>query len=149
VSRVLGARGARQQNAFDQWHETSCSELCELFQSQGYGAFRIGQAQKWLNMTIKYALSLAEIGVLEVPAVSPLRVVAHVPIDNIIIEALDRCKNLPPRPRFKGSWSRIADYEVYRTQQLWVRKAFPKNAPLDVEFHLWNAENARRRAPSV
>jgi hypothetical protein len=143
------ARSARQQAAFDQWHETSCSELCKFFQNQGYGTFRVGQAQKWLNMTIKYALSLAELEVLQVPAVSRLRAIAHVPVDNFIIKAFDRCKNLPPRPRFKGSWSRIADYEVYRAQQLWVRTAFPRDAPLDVEFHLWNAENARRRAASA
>jgi len=53
---------------------------------------------------------------------------------------------VPPRPRFQGSWSRIGSYDVYRAQQLWVREAFPKSAPLDVEFHLWNEENARRRA---
>lgn len=95
VRNALGAGGACQQDAFDQWHEASCGELCDHFRKHGYETFRIGQAQKWLNMTVKYSLSLAELEMIEVPRLSLAIAMAHVPIDNLIIRAFDRCKKVP------------------------------------------------------
>ena len=70
-----------------------------------------------------------------------LRQVAHIPIDNFIVDALKRLgvKSI------EGKWSRIAAYDEYINYQMDLRAHFPGSALLDVEFREWNAESRRRR----
>ena len=88
-----------------------------------------GHAQKWLNMTFKYIYTMGE---QRLPDFGHLYGLCHVPLDNILIDALRRY-DFPPLP---CKWSKLADYDIYLDRQLWVRKRFPL-APLDVEFRLW------------
>jgi len=133
------------QESFDAWHREACARVTEHFCENGYATFFAGQAQKWINMAIKYALTLDAVGMLHVEHSSALRQVAHVPIDNFIVGAL---KRLGVKP-IEGSWSRIAAYDAYMTYQQDVRSRFPGSALLDVEFHEWNEESQRRRNLSV
>ena len=133
------------QVAFDDWHRQSCEEVCTHYRRGGYKKFYVGQAQKWINMAMKYALTLAPLGMLEVPAAQSLRSVAHVPLDNYMMDAFRR---FGP-PNLGTAWSRIVDYEQYFLYQQWIRTHFRGSSPLDVEFHLWNDENKHRRAVSV
>ena len=127
--------------SFDAWHQASCSSLREHYAGGGYSQFTIGQAQKWLNMALKYALSLAELQMLDVAPIASVRSVAHVPLDSYILSALASYN----APRLPNAWSRLADYGQYLQFQHWIRTHFPESTPLDVEFHLWLQENARRR----
>lgn len=126
--------------SFDSWHERASSQICRHYASGGYARFRAGQAQKWLNMAIKYALSLAALDMLQVDNPSGLRRVAHAPIDNIILDAL---RPLKP-PSLRGPWSRVENYGAYLALQHWIRKQFPDSLPLDVEFHVWIGESTRQ-----
>ena len=72
------------QDAFDIWHKKCCDELIDIFGNQ---KFYYGQAQKWINMSLKY-LSI---------------------IDNYIINISKI--NVPV------SWSRISDYNLYLNWQ--------------------------------
>ena len=131
-----------QADAFDAWHRASCQRICSHYANGGYHTFRTGQAQKWVNMTFKYALGLAVLGMLDIKHIEALRLVAHVPLDNYILSAF---ASFDP-PSLPRAWSRIADYSRYLEFQRWIRITFPENAPLDVEFRLWIKENTRRRA---
>jgi hypothetical protein len=73
---------------FDKWHEISCRRIQGHYAEASYRTFTVGQAQKWLNMSLKYALTLSALEMLEVKFPDVLRHVAHVPLDNYILNAL-------------------------------------------------------------
>lgn len=41
---------------FDAWHQEKCEEICRMMDDSGLlgEPFTCGQAQKWVNMTLKY-----------------------------------------------------------------------------------------------
>ena len=112
----------QSQQTFDDWHKTTCDRLRQVF--EGF-PFRYGQAQKWINMALKYVF------ILEPGRVSHVYSFFHIPIDNIIL------KNLQPYdpPTFSSVWSQVDNYEDYLRFQLWFR-SFTGN-PLDNEFLLF------------
>lgn len=118
------------QESFDDWHHAACNHLRTIYSDHGYEAFSIGQAQKWLNMSFKYAFT---IGDKRLPGYSRFFQFCHVPLDNIIINRL-KSYNPPPLSR---SWSRLQDYEEYLHFQQWLRDTFENSIPLAVEFHMW------------
>lgn len=128
--------------SFDKWHESQCVKICQHYSKGGYDSFAIGQAQKWLNMSIKYSLALNSSGMLRFEYPESLRMVAHIPLDNFMLTAL----NSYGAPRIASRWSRITIYKPYMDYQMWVRERFPDSIPLDVEFHLWAKESKLRRA---
>jgi len=117
------------QTDFDEWHRKACALLAATYRDFGFPTFRVGQAQKWLNMTFKYIYTMGE---QRLPGFGHLYEFCHVPLDNILIDAL-RCYDFPPLP---CKWSKLTDYDTYLDRQLWVRRRFAL-APLDVEFRLW------------
>lgn len=118
------------QAAFDARHRAACFELGSTYAAAGFAEFRVGQAQKWLNMALKYALVFGE---ERLPGYAPVFGLAHIPIDNIILGRLRQYGV----PRLGTAWSRVGSYEVYMGIQQWVRTAFSGSAPLAVEFDLW------------
>jgi hypothetical protein len=131
------------QGKFDAWHKKVSLSVKEIYRSSGWNCFYIGQSQKWLNMSIKYAFTLGE---SYIPGFQPLYGYCHVPIDNIIIQALQRYGF----QGFRDSWSRVDSYEDYFERQQWIRARF-RIAPLDVEFRLWadpQIDIPRRCGPS-
>ena len=123
------------QARFDDWHEKICHSLCSEYSKAGYEHFYIGQAQKWLNMAMKYVYVIGED---RLRGYAPLYSMCHVPIDNIILQS----------PQFKGlvaieeAWSRISEYATYFAFQLAARRKYPSWAPLAVEFWAWQGRNA-------
>jgi hypothetical protein len=130
---------------FDAWHQRACAKLGQHFASQGYREWHVGQSQKWLNMSIKYALGLAALGSAYVDHSTALRSAAHAPLDTYIVDVLSG----RGAPRLNCAWSRIDDYALYLDLQRWIRDEFPNSDPLDVEFHLYNREVARRRTTAT
>ena len=82
-----------------------------------------------VNMTFKYIYVLGE---ERFPGFGHLYDLCHVPLDNILIEAL-RAHGFRALP---CAWSRLNDYDTYLDRQRGVRSRF-RLAPLDVEFQLW------------
>lgn len=118
------------RQGFDRWHRKTCDALCDVYSQAGYSAFCIGQAQKWVNMSLKHIYLM---GQDHVPGYESHYSNAHVPIDNVVLRKL-RERN----PPLLGSrWSRLADYEAYMRFQRWFRDEFPDSSPLAVEFWLW------------
>lgn len=119
------------QNAFDIWHRKKCDELkAEFIRVLNYN-IRYGQAQKWINMSLKYMFA---IGSDRIVGIDRNYDRFHIPIDNIIQDKLAEygIDIIPTR------WSRIDDYDIYLNYQILVRNTFPDQIPMDVEFTLFN-----------
>lgn len=139
--QLIRDRTLTDQTAFDLRHQVVCERLIAIYSEAGYKAFHLGQAQKWLNMALKYALVC---GGGRLPERHDLFALAHVPIDRYIL-ASNEFKGLA---HFGQPWSRIDDYDKYLDFQKEVRKKFEGSAPLAVEFVVWKrmAEKVSRSA---
>lgn len=114
------------QNEFDNWHRDMCDRLKVEFKSKRNHDIYVGQAQKWINMTLKYLFALGD----RVNGAKRNYKYFHIPVDNIILNKLNF--------KFKKSWSRIDDYEDYLNFQIMVRQTHRNEFPMDVEFRLYN-----------
>ena len=126
----------------------SCANLSSLFAARGYPFFTIGQSQKWINMSVKYSLTLAAVSWFSITDAPRLRTVAHAPLDTFFLTGLAAEKSSEAPPKLKSAWSRIADYEKYFAMQAWLCRSFAA-PPLDVEFHVWQRASRARRANPV
>lgn len=127
-----------ENSDFDEWHEVKCEEIINFMNNSidksntkilnKKEKFTIGQAQKWVNMTLKYLWLLNALPT----GVKPEYL--HVPIDSYIIEIAYDNKNkfenalglLEEKP--KKSWSKLSDYKKYFEIQEAIRKAIKTNA---------------------
>lgn len=133
---------ADAQAEFDKWHERTCQALQGIYAEHGYGRFSVGQAQKWVNMTFKYIFTLGE---SRLPGFSNLFALCHVPLDNIILNALV----LHGFPKGVTAWSRMDNYGEYLALQRRIRehKPFVGRTPLDVEFELFMGKSQDSSSP--
>lgn len=121
------------QSSFDAWHKESCNKLKIVFKEILDYNICYGQAQKWINMTLKY---LFAIGNEKINGIDRNYKYFHIPIDNIIQDKLIQynIEKIPLR------WSRINDYSIYMDYQNRVRDTFNGQIPMDIEFKLFNGE---------
>ncbi len=123
------------QEEYDERHQIECQILIDKFKEL-YGGhkiiFTIGQAQKWINMTLKYMYAL---GTERHKSQLDNYQFFHIPIDNIIQKQLLIDKGIP---EFKVAWSRIDDYSEYLNYQKLVRQQYKNQIPMDIEFILFN-----------
>jgi hypothetical protein len=102
----------------------------------------LGQAQKWINMSVKYAIGG------RLPGFERFERYAHMPIDRILL------KELTAQPKFRaavsllpiGAWSRLADATAYSAFQREVRALAAPDAPLMLELALWMRAQAKSLA---
>jgi len=113
---------------FDNWHKETCEKIISLFDEEGFHIY-VGQAQKWVNMTLKYIFTVGEKRIDGFSSAYPF---CHIPLDNILLEQLEKYKF----PALKCAWSRLDNYDEYLQKQYWIRQKFTL-APMDVEFMLW------------
>lgn len=115
--------GCLSQSNFDDWHKCTCDALRASF-----GDFHLyyGQAQKWINMSLKYLF------ILDRPRVDPYWEYCHVPIDRYLLRGIE----LHDPPRFGCAWSRIDSYDRYLEFQGWFRSEMA-GIPMDNEWKIW------------
>jgi hypothetical protein len=141
--RVLTETPEWTQKGFDSWHEACVASLQQLSDRLGYAPqlggdgssrtrFTVGQAQKWINMSIKYAIALGE---RRVPGFHCVYDVAHVALDNVVLERLTELGMSP----LGCAWSRLDEYNRYMQCQQWVRDHFRDERSLEVEYQLWQS----------
>lgn len=145
---VLETAHIKSQTEFDQWHKNACdnlkSEYNDFFKKhEGSAEFTVGQSQKWINMTLKYAFALIKVypNPVKIEYLNEIYAFCHAPIDNIFLEAIsERFGKEILKGSFcdiTGGWSRKDDYLEYSRFQSLLRETC--QAPLlDVEFSLWN-----------
>lgn len=125
-----------ESSDFDDWHKAKCEEIINFMNNSIDKSnteilkekFTVGQAQKWVNMTLKY------LWLLNVLPTGVEPEYLHVPIDSYIIEIAYDNKNkfenalglLEEKP--KDSWSKLSKYEDYFKIQKAIRKAIKTNA---------------------
>ena len=117
------------QASFDAWHHESVDMLIAVSTEHKF-AVSVGQAQKWINMSVKYAIALGE---RRVPGFFRVYDVAHVALDNIVLERLTELGMSP----LGCAWSRLDDYTQYMECQQWLRDRFRDECLLEVEYRLW------------
>jgi hypothetical protein len=139
IGAILRSAVVDSQSAFDSWHRKVTGELCDLYASEGFDGFAAGQGQKWINMALKYAVTCGED---RISGTSRLFEWLHAPIDNIVLAELE-ARGLP---ELEAPWSHLP-YDVYLSLQKWIRGAFWGEAPLAVEFRLW--QEGMREGPAA
>ena len=117
------------QEEFTKWHKATCFSICEGSNS----ILTIGQSQKWINMTLKYAFTLSD---NRINGISKNYSFFHIPIDNIIQELLQ--KKYGVQKIAECSWSKITDYDTYYNYQKQVRHILKGKIVMDEEFILFN-----------
>lgn len=120
------------EKEFDKWHEQLCKKIIDEYKKSKI-QLSYGQAQKWVNMTIKYLY------MLNIHTFDNVFDFPHVPVDNYIFKAVkDELKIKKPT---KKSWSRWDNYEEYLKYQNDIRKNLKKEkkeiSPLRWEFKNW------------
>lgn len=130
---------------FDAWHKSECAQIIDHMNAP-YGdgkkgflkaRFTYGQAQKWVNMTLKYLwlLDMLPNGLSEAEL--------HVPVDSFILEKLqeknvDEIKKDGDTYKYKGkSWSQLDDYDVYLDIQTKIGQIAGKTFPIEWEGSAW------------
>lgn len=127
------AQNGITQVEYDKWHEALCMKIVSIYQQKGF-EFHLGQAQKWVNMMMKYLY------VIQIPEVERVIPVLHVPIDNYIYQQAEDELHVP---RINGCWSKIDSYELYLDYQHAIRKAV-ETAPILWEFEAWQRATLNR-----
>ncbi len=137
VDAVGGLQNKRlSARSFDIWHANAMVDLISATDPtiEGTG-LTLGQAQKWINMSVKYAIGS------RVPGLDWVEPLAHIPIDRIVLAELGRdptyqsALNCLP----DGAWSKLQDGLAYLAFQRKLRQATAPSCPLALEFRLWLA----------
>lgn len=129
---IINEGSITSQEKFDSWHCKVCENMKNLYYENGI-KLTYGQAQKWINMTIKY---LYLFGGYTFDSVFEY---LHIPIDNYIFNAVkDELKFNRPK---NISWSKL-DKTEYLKYQIAIREELRKKGelPLDWEFDNWLKE---------
>lgn len=123
---------------FDKWHHGSAIDLITHY-NDALGVNKpfhlyYGQAQKWINMTMKYCWLCDE---AELKHLTPWFPSAHIPVDEIILKAVEG-EGICKRPCER--WARWDDYKQYQVFQDLIRCEVKNRCPstLEMEYYLWN-----------
>lgn len=126
-SWIIGLSKISDQNSFDRSHKELTETIISIAKKYGYDDFTVGQAQKWINMSLKY------LSVFNHSQCANVYQYFHIPLDSYILEAIIG----PDYLQKVGAWSRISDYDIYLSIQRDFRNKYPNEIPLDVEFNIW------------
>lgn len=117
------------QEEFDTWHCDVCKMIKSFYLNEGI-EFTYGQAQKWINMTIKYLY------ILKVYSFDSVLQCLHIPVDNYILEVADKKHGIDAPTT---AWSRWDNYDEYLKYQNDIREKICTE-PLRWEFENWLKE---------
>jgi len=129
---MLSGEHAWTQLSFDVWHRETV-DMLKTVSSEHKFSVSVGQSQKWINMSIKYAIALGE---RRLPGFHCVYNVAHVALDNIVLVRLEEL-GMPP---LGCAWSRLDEYNRYMQCEQWVHDHFPDACSLEVEYRLWQGD---------
>ena len=118
---------------YDKFHDSLCSRIIDCYDNQTIAEITYGQAQKWVNMTMKYLCVLYE---GQCDWLNKIYSFLHIPIDSII---LDKARDKFPNDFSVNNtpWSQLSRDE-YITIQNKLRAVIKDVALIDWEFKVWN-----------
>jgi len=120
---LLIVKDIESQEKFDIEHKALCENLRNKWSELSFG-----QAQKWINMTLKYWLLFGNDRIQSIEKNSQY---FHIPIDSYVQKGMFEEKN--PKP-----WSKLDNYHDYFKYQLKQRQKQTGNPPLIDEFIFFN-----------
>ncbi len=153
---------------FDDWHSETCKELIDIYNKNGLeGIFTYGNAQKWINMTLKYIYLLN--GISENYAKSFWERTSkicrysssfHIPIDSYLIDELwdypdvklpfkdnvekDRSYQYVVPSKYIKGWSNWDENDYNDALDSW-RKVIDKDSMVWESEHWINRAKERKR----
>ncbi len=140
INNLLASPPENQED-FDLLHRTCCEKCLD---SQGRAQIHYGQAQKLLNMSLKYlyneyAVYRGKVNQFRFPD-NNLEHFFHLPIDSQIRDFLtDNCHFIAPARLPWSQWN----YEHYISFQCQLRQRLnPQYSPLEIDYMLWNTKGA-------
>ncbi len=118
----------KSQDDYDSWHYNVCKSIIKTYAKSDV-KLTYGQAQKWVNMTIKYLY------ILEAYTFDDVFEYLHIPIDRYILDIVhDELGIESP----KVVWSKWDDYDKeYLDYQKKIRNKIIGCEPLRWEFSNW------------
>lgn len=120
------------QEAYDTKHREICMQIIQVYQDNGM-EMHFGQAQKWINMFMKYLCILGY-----TPACRHIPFL-HIPVDNVILKAAKKQFGIVPKS--KSCWSKF-DEDTYLDFQLQMRESLKGETAIIWEFKAWNDQDA-------
>ena len=125
-------------NMFTAWEEKTASKIRKFYHENGVNEYTYGNAQKLINMAIKYLLSSCVINEND-----PLFKNCHFPVDGIIQKKLHKDFGIPYLPNKNHSWSRNDKWTDFVNYQTDARKIILDNefdSPIICEISEWSKE---------
>lgn len=101
---------------FDKWHKNACESLRQIYTNQttnDNGTLTYGQAQKWVNMTIKYLDIIYAVCGFD-DCETPLERVAHLPIDSIMFDIVKKKLGIKKPSKSWSKWDNYSEYLDYQ-----------------------------------
>ena len=120
---------------FTEWEEKTATYIRDFYRNKGVCEYTYGNAQKLINMAIKYFLS-SDL----VDEEDPLFENCHFPVDAIIQKKLNDDFNIPYLANKNHSWSRNDSWKDFVKYQKTARKIILSNgyySPLICEISEW------------
>ena len=126
---------------FEEWHEKTCDEIIEkakeskLFKEseKNESMFYYGQAQKWLNMTLKNMM----IAGVESDRFVNIEQHLHIPMDAFILQIASQWGVKSPKNLPWSKWDKTAYLAIQRKLQDSIKAKYPLETPLEWEFMAW------------
>ena len=119
------------QANYDAWNSKVCDEIKKLYQNHSFSDYTLGNAQKLVNMTVKYIFSSDVID----PDLDFFKV-AHIPIDRIIMATAKSKLGVSPLLQSWSSTNNMADLLDYQNKIRKEMVASKNEFPL-----IWEVEN--------
>jgi hypothetical protein len=130
--------GCLNQALFDEWHQELCDGLIEDFRPLEPLSARLsyGQAQKWVNMTLKYVFTVLHASCCgeHLAGFAPVWPFCHMPLDSVVLAQLGKEGKCPKAAKVRA-WSKMGRCE-YRNILDEIRSAY-KGPLLVAEHQLW------------
>lgn len=150
---------------FYEWHEDVCNAIIKKYnnklvkregnsRTEEYTDLTYGQAQKWLNMTIKYLWLIKRLGLVKdeneegkkiIEIFSKYEKKFNIPLDSYIIKYAEKAhsqnelKESINSSLIGGSkWSKIDSYDNYKQYQKKLKRAIKESFPLEWELKHWH-----------
>lgn len=137
-----------ERDDFSAWHDALCNSIKNNYEKKNVRDgkklfFTYGNAQKWVNMTIKYLClidALSE-GFIFHERLCHLQSKFHIPVDNYIIKEVRSKTSV--QPWSKQSWSNWSDseYKAFRS----ASEKLCGSYPLDWENVTWIKQSKNRK----
>ena len=135
------------KDGFDEWHAKVCDKLVEFYKKIKVGDdnfFTYGNAQKWVNMTMKYLwmLGLLPKNIKEEDL--------HIPIDSFIMGVL-QAGDLPKSSETNRiiGWSKWKEYQQYEKVQKKIKDECTIKCTINSENNTWITQVEKRNKSTL